>query len=232
MTQTPGAESSTPTSQNFFEGKSQTAVESAIKGDNPHLFRVAEAVHDSTATSTPSVRVEGPVARTVAELTELSPTFLAHEAVTKRPFSASYFKIDKVYSSLSESERGNFRAIDSYIQKKVESGKFIDSADSAASIIRSIEQKLNLKDNHDPYYKAERIAKYLSSTNDYFKHKVIKARLAKAEEQKQSELKAQKEREFQIRREAERRVLMRQNRELMEQKEKARMALLKLAKGM
>ena len=174
MTETSSPESSsTPSTVSDL-----AAVESSIAGNNPHTFRVLEAtVDESTATS---VRVPDSVTRTVNELITLEPTFLQHEAVTSRPFTASYLSLDKVYSEMQPKEQANIQRIDTYIRGKIESKQYQDSAESASKIIQEIEARLHLKDHHDPFYKAERIANYLDAVGDFEAHKMLKPRFTKA----------------------------------------------------
>lgn len=178
MTQAIGVTNSSTTPSDFFEGASQKAVEQAMTGQNPHAFRVARAQLDDEGL-TPSVRVAGPTERTLEEMTSLEPTFLQHEAVTGLPFTASYFHLDKTYKALDAKDQAKVQAIDAYLRNKIDSGKYVDSADTAVQMLQELEKRLQLKEYHDPYYKIERLENYLKTMNDYQKHEMIKPRFTK-----------------------------------------------------
>lgn len=169
-----GADNSTTQS----EASELAAVESSIKGENPHTFRVMEATVDEGLV--PSVRVPDVITRTAGELATLEPSFLQHEPVTGRPFTASYLSLDKVYSEMPPKEQKSIQRIDAYIKSKIESKQYQDTAESAAKIIQEIESRLRLKDHHDPFYKAERIANYLDAVGDFEAHKMLKPRFTKS----------------------------------------------------
>lgn len=59
-----------------------------------------------------------------------------------------------------------------------------------SALIKEWETKINLKDYHDPYYKAERLSEYLDNIAKYTKQQTVKARVfkqAKEVEKKRSE---------------------------------------------
>lgn len=165
MTQENGAESS-PTPSNFYDGKSVETVEAAITGTNPHTFRVMQAQLDDTASHT-SIRMEETPYRTVEELATLEPTFSQHQAVLGIPFTASYLSMDKVYKDADMATKQNVQAIEMFLERQIKSGKYIDSAKAVGKIIRDIETKLKLKEYHDPFYKANRIAQYIEAVDDF-----------------------------------------------------------------
>lgn len=136
------------------------------------IFKLAEAKFEET----PSVRSEI-VERTVNELIELEPTFTQHEAVTGIPFSASFYKLDKVYDDIDTKDRINARNIDEYIMKQVFSNKLDDEASSVHKYMKDLENEIGLKDYHSPYYKLDKLAKYIKAIQDFGNFASIKKRL-------------------------------------------------------
>jgi len=117
--------------------------------------------------------------RSTEEMAELEPTFNQHQAVTGRPFTATYLSLDKTYNALDQTSKDAINAIDEYIASKIGSGQYKDSAETATELIRELEKKINLKDYHDPYYRAEKLAHYISNLDKYEKQKTVKARITK-----------------------------------------------------
>jgi hypothetical protein len=201
MTQPSGADNSTMPSTDSELADQKAAL---FGGENPHTFRVAKAIHEAgpIVSDRPDV-VERVGSRSAVELGEITPTFLQHEALTGRPFSASYYQMDKVYDRLG-ADQSIFRGIDSYVMKEVSEGRMADGAEAVTSFIQSIESKLNLEPFHDPFYRSKRVAEYLTAAGDYIEHdhkierlrqqtreKVARARTTATEAQKYAEQVAQ-----------------------------------------
>lgn len=176
-----GAQSSTPASNASSGSESLASIESALTGHNPHVFRVAERQLDTHANYMPTVSFSGKVERTPGDMAGLELTFSEHQAVTGIPFAASYFQLDKTYKAIGPKEQENFKAIDTYLGRRIAAGRFSDSSHAAAELIRELEGKIHLKDYHDPYYKAEKLAGYVSSLDAFNEHNTLRARLTQKE---------------------------------------------------
>jgi hypothetical protein len=173
MTQTTGQDSY---SGQLINSEPISNVEMAIKGENPHTFRVAQVIHESPSES---IRTDPMQERTLEELIDLEPSFTAHEAVTGIPFIASYYKLDKVYHSIDTQDRLNAKTIDEYISKKVNSKKINDSAESARLFIKELEEKIGLKEYHDPYFRLEKLSKYIKAITDFSNFSTLRPRIIK-----------------------------------------------------
>jgi hypothetical protein len=163
MTQTPGAENSTNISNDSLK-------------DNPYIFRIAEAKFEEQP-SVPTPKEQPMSERTADEMINLEPTFTQHEAITGIPFSASFYKLDKVYSDIDTQDRLNAKNIDEYILKQVYSKKLDDNAQSIHQYIKDLEKEIELKDYHSPYYKLEKLSKYIKAIQDFGNFNTIKKRL-------------------------------------------------------
>lgn len=132
-----------------------------------------QAVHEDVSAPV-SIKEEPMPERTLDEMLSIEPTFSQHEAITGIPFSASFFKLDKVYNDIDLKDRTNIKKLDDFIKSKVDNKEISDDATSVGSYIKNIQEKIGLKDYHDPYYKLEKLSNYLSATNKYESHEKVK----------------------------------------------------------
>jgi hypothetical protein len=142
-------------------GASLEQAESALKGDNPYVFRVAQTQLDQG--NTPSVRVSGKFERTSDELFSIEPTFSSHRAVTGMPFPATYFSLDKVYQHLEMPNRVHIDKVEQFVGQQIKSRRLSDTAKAAVRVIQDLEKKLSLNEDHDPYYRLERMANHIDA---------------------------------------------------------------------
>lgn len=161
-----------------MNGQPLATVEAALKGENPFAFRVLKEQVDPDV-PVASVRVNDIYERTASQLAELEPSFMAYQAVTGLPFIAAHFGMDKSFPSLDAKEQAPFLRVERYIRSQIENGKYTDSAEAARAMVKKLEAKLYLNEHHDPYYKADRMAKYLDAATDHARQGTLKPRLVK-----------------------------------------------------
>lgn len=137
MTQDIGAENSTTQLATFREAK-QEQVEEPI----------------------PSVRVEGE-----GEVTEINddvdPEFSIYEKITGKPYSSSYFGLDEKYNHLAPNDTMALKEIDTFIRETMKSKHLKDDKAVARNILSDIEFKLGLTSENEPYYRIDKIIKYI-----------------------------------------------------------------------
>lgn len=139
-------------------------LEEVVSGHDSTIFRVMKAVLDSSAT--PSVRVDAMPVRVESELAKVEPTFSLYEEVTGIPFTASYLNIDKVYKNINTADQIFVKKIDSYINQRMAESHLQDTVGSASQIIHELESLLNLNEMHDPYFRAEKMAIYITALTE------------------------------------------------------------------
>lgn len=174
MTQITGVENSQEQSIN----SNLQSIEQAVTGDNPYIFRMAKAQYDDSAIPT-TEKVEPMKERTSEELVGLEPTFLQHESVTGIPFIASVYKLDKVYGDIDTKDRINAKTIDEYITKKIFSKTIPDTAEAAKSFIKELESKIGIKEYHDPYFRLEKLSRYIKAVTDFTNFNSFRSKLTK-----------------------------------------------------
>lgn len=178
MIQDTGADNSLTPSNDFFSAESIEATEQAIKGENPHVFRVAQAELDETPT--PSIRVDGPVTRTTEEIIGIEPAFSAFQNITGSPFTAAFYKMDKIYKQVDLDTQTHIKKVEEYIHNQIRSQRLLDTSKSAIQVIKNLEKKVGINDNNDPFYRLERISRYIDAIRKYNNHGTLKARLIKS----------------------------------------------------
>lgn len=174
MTQEPGApDSTTPSSDSL---PSLAAIEEAVQGNPNSIFRVAQAKFEEPLT--PSVRVSSAYERTPEELSNLEPSFWEHESITGQPFAASYLRMDKVYASLGIEERSYLKRIDGYVGQQITEKHLRPTSQAGLGIIQSLEQELGVGPENDPFYRIEKMGKYLAALTDHQEKETLRFHLA------------------------------------------------------
>jgi len=136
-----------------------TGAESSTKQSNPFLFRGNETSQPEAG----SVRVDK--TETVDSET-IEPTVTEYETITKVPYTAKFFGLDKTFDDLSTSDKRSIKKIDNYLVSKIKDGEYPDDIKSGQAMMKQIMDQLKLTKEHDSYFKIDKISEYMGVIKD------------------------------------------------------------------
>lgn len=139
-----------------------TGAENSTAQSNPFLFRGNESSNQQT---TGTVRVEK------TESVEdqgigVDPTITEYEKITRVPYTAKFFDLDKNFDDLSTSDKRSIKKIDDYLVSKIKSGEYPDDIKSGQAMIKQIMDQIKLTKEHDSYFKIDKISEYMGVIKD------------------------------------------------------------------
>lgn len=122
------------------------------------VFRAAEVTPAPQPAETESVRVEK---SQTDPATEVVPEFSIYEKVNRRPYVSEYFDLGDQYDSLSKDDKATLSEIEDIFRTTIKTKFLKDDRAVVKNLIAGIEKKLGLNNLNDPYYRLDKISKYL-----------------------------------------------------------------------